>query len=334
MRFPNSPIRLKFQQHRCSGWKYVWSSLLTLLVFCGELSAQSWTEREDVFSPPAGKVFFSPGQEISYSNRQNVCLDDPLCGQSEHPLFVFMPEGFIYPTYLSHPHEPRVGTQWVSDKEDGLLWESSLGGRFGLIRWGPAESPEGVQLDFMGGVSVRIDPRDNTNVDAMDFRLAFPITWMSGPHRFKFGYSHLSSHLGDEFLLDNPGYDRLNYVRDNLTFGYSYYSTPSIRWYGEASYALIHIVAEPWRFALGAEYAPAVPTGFRGAPFIAVNGDLREEVDFGGAVSAQAGWAWRTDLPATSLLRAGIFYYNGKSSQLSFFDQDEEQLGFGLWYDF
>ena len=32
----------------------------------------------------------------------------------------------------------------------------------------------------------------------------------------------------------------------------------------------------------GADWAPACNTGLRGAPFVALNGDLREEVDFGG----------------------------------------------------
>jgi hypothetical protein len=27
-------------------------------------------------------------------------------------------------------------------------------------------------------------------------------------------------------------------------------------------------------------------------------------------------------------------YFNGKSPQFEFFDQSEQRLGFGLWYDF
>jgi hypothetical protein len=32
-------------------------------------------------------------------------------------------------------------------------------------------------------------------------------------------------------------------------------------------------------------------------------------------------------------LRFGIHYYNGKSSQFQFFDNSEEQIGIGIWYD-
>ena len=33
-------------------------------------------------------------------------------------------------------------------------------------------------------------------------------------------------------------------------------------------------------------------------------------------------------------LRYGFQYYNGKSSQSEFFNQSEQQVGGGLWYDF
>ncbi|MBD3675090.1 MAG: DUF1207 domain-containing protein [Planctomycetaceae bacterium] len=309
-------------------------ALLFALTVCGSLRGQPWVGLEDVGSVDTGRASIHTSWDDGESGFSSTRFDERLSAAADGYGWKLLPQGFIYPTYLSHPHEPRLGTQWVSDHDDGLLWESSLGGRLGIVRWGATDRNEGVQLDFMGGVSVRIDPRENTDVDAMDFRMALPLTWGTGPHRFKFGYTHLSSHLGDEFLISNPGYDRLNYVRDNLTFGYSYYSTPDVRLYAEASYAFINIVAEKWRFAFGAEYAPAVPTGRRGAPFFAINGDLREEVDFGGAVSAQMGWSWRADAPSTGLLRTGLYLYNGKSSQLSFYDRFERQLGWGLWYDF
>jgi hypothetical protein len=333
MRFAIVISQIKFWQHCCRRWDFVGWFLLTVSVFCCEVSAQNWTEPEDVFSASAGKSFYSPESHLSYSNRQYHCLDDPLCSQSDQPSFVFMPEGFIYPTYLGNPHEPRLGTQWVYEKDDGWLWDSTLGGRLGLLRWGPADRLEGVQLDILAAAKLRMDPNEGQDVRSVDFRVDVPITWGAGPHRFKLGYSHISSHLGDEFLLKNMGFDRLNYFRDSVVLGYSYYPIPSVRLYGESAYAFWREVAGPWRFTMGLDYAPPIPTGSQGAPFFALNGDLREEVDFGGGVAAQAGWAWRSE-HYPGLLRTGLSYYNGKSPQFSFFNQHEEQIGWGLWYDF
>ena len=51
-----------------------------------------------------------------------------------------------------------------------------------------------------------------------------------------------------------------------------------------------------------------------------------------GAIFRLAGWLWRGNTSQT--LRIGFHYYNGKSNQFEFFDQFEEQIGGGLWYDF
>jgi hypothetical protein len=103
--------------------------------------------------------------------------------------------------------------------------------------------------------------------------------------------------------------------------------------YGEAGYGVRVDVAEPWEFQAGVDWAPAGYTGFRGAPFAAVNGHFREEVDFGGNFTVQSGWCWRRS-PATGLLRVGVEYYNGKDDQFSFFDESVEKIGGGIWYDY
>jgi hypothetical protein len=60
---------------------------------------------------------------------------------------------------------------------------------------------------------------------------------------------------------------------------------------------------------------------------------LREEVDFGGELTAQAGYQWR-GARSGRLLRVGLQYMTGKSPQYEFFNLNEEQLGIGLWFDY
>ena len=60
---------------------------------------------------------------------------------------------------------------------------------------------------------------------------------------------------------------------------------------------------------------------------------LREEVDFGGNMVVQAGWAWRR-VPRGALFRIGLEYFTGKSDQYEFFDRTEHRLGWGIWADF
>ena len=64
-----------------------------------------------------------------------------------------------------------------------------------------------------------------------------------------------------------------------------------------------------------------------------MHGNLREEIDDGGDFTAQAGSAWRGPT-ILGLLRIGLHYFNGKSLQYSFFNEHEQQLGLGIWYDY
>ncbi|MCA9119291.1 MAG: DUF1207 domain-containing protein [Planctomycetaceae bacterium] len=247
---------------------------------------------------------------------------------------VLLPDRIIYRSYLAGSKESRLGTQSFHRNGDGKLWDSTLGGRFGLLRIGPRDQPLGFQIDVEGAAHVRLDPDDEVDVRSADFRAGVPFAYGWNNQQVKFAYYHISSHVGDEFLLKNPGFTRLNYARDVLVLGYSIYPTERLRFYGEAGWAFWSDVSGLWEFQFGFEYAPTRPTGLHGEPFLAVNGHLREELNFGGGLTAQAGWAWRGDSPAGRLFRIGVHYYNGESPQFSFFDDFEHQIGLGMWYDF
>lgn len=246
-----------------------------------------------------------------------------------------LPQGLIYRSYLAGTKEPRLAAHVVSLRHEGGVFAGVLGTRVGLLRYGSRDPwyPEGFQVDAEGAAHVRMDLPDKVEVQAVDFRAGLPLTYAVGRHRTKLAYYHLSSHVGDEFLLKNPGFTRLNFSRDVLVLGHSVYVWSNwLRLYAEAGYAFYGDISKPWEFQFGADLAPPGPTGFRGAPFVAVNGHLREDVNFGGAVTFEAGWAWR-GRHKPDLLRVGLLYYNGESNQFSFFDEHEEQIGLGVWYD-
>jgi hypothetical protein len=246
-----------------------------------------------------------------------------------------LPSGIIYQAYLADPKESRLSSVYFSETNDGALWDSTLGGRAGLFRYGSLDNiwPQGWQLDLEGSGQVRLDTEVERDLRAADFRAGGSLNYGYGPLRLKVGYYHISSHVGDEFLIKNPTFDRLNWVRDTLTLGTAWYWTDNLRIYAEAGWAFYMDIAQPWEFRFGFDYAPARPTGKRGAPFVAMFGHLRQELDFGGNFVLQAGWAWRGDATG-HLFRTGLHYYNGFSDQYSFFDDHEQQIGAGVWYDY
>jgi hypothetical protein len=249
---------------------------------------------------------------------------------------VLLPNRLIYPSYLAAPKESRFSAHVINERDDGWLWDATLGSRVGVLRYGTLDGPEqpqGIQIDAEGSSQVRLDLPEELDVRSADFRAGGALTIGTEHRQTKLAYYHLSSHVGDEFLLKNPSFSRLNYVRDALVLGHCLFVTRKLRVYGEAGWAFHSEVSEPWEFQVGADYAPVDATGLWGAPFLAVHAGFREEQDFDGGLTVQAGWAWR-GADAAQLLRLGAHYYNGPSTQLSFFDGHEQQIGFGVWYDF
>jgi len=169
---------------------------------------------------------------------------------------------------------------------------------------------------------------------SVDFRVGVPLTFGCGPVQVKLAAYHLSSHLGDEFSLRFPDYPRINYSRDALVLGGSYYLTDDLRLYAEAEWAwYTDGGTKPWEFQFGLDYSPVWSWQSRcGAPFLALNGQLREEVDYGGTFVVQAGWQWRGE--SNHLFRVGVQYFTGKSDQFQFFRRNEEKIGIAMWYDY
>jgi hypothetical protein len=247
-----------------------------------------------------------------------------------------LPQGLIYRSYLAGPKESRCACMITRAPDDSTFWDATLGARVGVLRIGNGDPirPRGFQWDVECSAQVRLDIPEEVDVRATDYRVGLPLTWGDEWSQWKFSYYHISSHLGDEFLVKNMT-DGISYpqARDALVLGYSRYLTDWLRIYGEIGWAFYSNVSEPWEAQFGLDYAPRVRTGFHGAPFFAINAYLRQELDFGGGVNTQFGWAWRADATA-HLLRVGFQYYNGAMMQYSFLPLHEQSLAFGVWYDF
>jgi hypothetical protein len=256
--------------------------------------------------------------------------EEPWTGQ-------ILPDGLIYRSYLAGRREPRLGFSTLNQTNYGSVWEATLGARVGIFRYGTTNPfrPQGWEIDLEGASFSRLNPRVGPqDLIANDYRFGVPLTYGRGPWEFKIAYWHLSAHAGDEFLLRHPTYHRINYVRNAFVLGAAWRPALNLRVYGEVGWAYhVNGGAKPWETQFGIEYRPGYPTGFRGAPFTALNAHLFEDNHFSGNFVCQTGWAWR-GVGGGNLLRIGFEYVNGTATQFQFQGQWEQQTGFGVWYDF
>ncbi|MBN2022183.1 MAG: DUF1207 domain-containing protein [Pirellulales bacterium] len=285
-----------------------------------------------VFAPaPVTVPVFAPAK----TGLSPLISADPVTPAIELWSWQVLPEGLMYRSYLAGGREPRFASQWVHERNREWFWDATLGGRVGMLRWGTLDPlwPEGWQIDIEGAAFPRLTLDEDRDLVSADFRFGIPITMRQGRFESKFGYYHLSSHLGDEYKITHPWLERTNFVRDALVLGVAVYPMADVRTYVEAAWAFsCDGGAKPWEFQFGLDYSPLAPSGFWGDPFFAVNGRLREEVDFGGNFTLQTGWQWRGT--SGRLTRLGMHYFNGQSDQYQFYRRHEEQIGVGLWFDY
>jgi len=301
----------------------------------------------DTLAPDnATQHLVSPNQEVfsdDYSQSFDMRIQSQQvgnCGQEIYGGGDFwtwqaFPDGLIYKSYMAGGRESRFASQWIHERSRGWLWDITLGGRVGLLRFGTQNDvwPEGWQLDIEGAVFPRLALERHRDLVSADFRCGVPLTYRRGPWEGKLAYYHLSSHLGDEFLATFPTASRINYVRDAVVLGVALRPHADLRLYTEAGWAFFSDGgSRPWEFQFGVDYSPLENWCLFGTPFFAANGRLRQEVDYGGNLTVQTGLQWRGR--TGQLFRFGFHYFNGKSDQYQFFQEHEEQIGVGMWYDY
>lgn len=299
-------------------------------------TATYYEERPGLISRLLNEPFFgTTGPQIGFSGSSGFN------GPGEEPwVWQVLPTGLIYRSYLAGVRESRMqfftGRQSNTGTDMGPVWEATLGGRVAIFRYGTTDPifPEGWEVDVEGASFSRLDPIVGPqDLVANDYRFGLPITYGRGHWQFKLAVWHLSSHIGDEYLLRHPDYQRINYVRNAIVFGTSWTPTLNLRLYGEVGWAFhTNGGAKPFEMQWGIEYRPGYATGFKGAPFWAVNTQLLEDRNFSGFFCTQAGWAWRG--VAGQIFRLGAQYVTGNATQFEFEGRFESQVGFGVWYDF
>src|SRR5262249_54974553 len=143
-----------------------------------------------------------------------------------------LPDGLLYRSYLAGPKEPRFGYAWLYDTYS-KTWvnDATLGGRVGILRLGADDPsvPTRYQIGLEGAAMPRLTGFHDLDLTSVDFRVGIPITWREGPWQAKFGWYHISSHVGDEYLVSHPTYQRINYVRDAFVLGGGFFPLPDLR---------------------------------------------------------------------------------------------------------
>lgn len=149
---------------------------------------------------------------------------------------VFMPEcPVLFKPLLADPRQIWYSVGWRFNDEVLVrnVIDVSFADTFPIYRWWNLFfCGDALQIELEGSLWAVFDPLNYSSplVNA-DYYGGVPITYALGPLSLRLRFYHISSHIGDEFLLSHPYFVRLNPSAEYIDLIASYQITPTLRIY-------------------------------------------------------------------------------------------------------
>ena len=260
---------------------------------------------------------------------------------------VAFPNDDVFRPLLADPKQPQTFATWQftrsrTDRTSANVGAVALGENFGFYT--KRNGCDGWQVSLLTGVFSQFNmDASTTELINTDFIVGIPLSWRSGNWSTRARYYHQSSHLGDEFLLGRPGFNRVNLSYEEVEVIVSY----DYRWsrvYAGGGY-LLHrepVSLDRHRLQWGLEFrGPAIESSLLGkfydvvfvTPVLAADFKSIEELQWIVNWNVVGGLEWsRTG--SFRRFRIMVNYYRGYNPYGQFFAQKIETVGAGFYFMF
>lgn len=245
-----------------------------------------------------------------------------------------LPEQELFAPLLADPRQPRFSVSYLhyrTNQTEFAAANAAFGEYFGLAS-GVFGSSGSSQVGIQGGVFAlfNLDAPSSDLVNA-DYWIGLPVSYRKGPWSYLLRIYHQSSHLGDEFILGNPGINRVNLSYEDMEFLVSH-EWERWRLYGGGGYILnSEPDLAPKHLQAGAEYVRPHAAG-RLSFIAAVDVQTSEELDWRRSRSYQAGFELRSGSPRRARLM--LEHFRGHSPNGQFYIDPLRYTGLGLYFGF
>lgn len=242
-----------------------------------------------------------------------------------------LPEKLLFQPLLADPRWPRFSVAMIKihEGEHKMLAKMDMGESF------PFFGNEDWQFGVHAGVFSLWDMSTETDefVNA-DFLVGFPYTRRWGRLTTMLRLHHVSTHLGDEYMLSHPWVTRLNLSYEALDARASWDFDHGFRAYGGGGYLYRRYPSDlkPGVLQLGGEWRgrPA-----KIAPFAGVDLQKREDNGWGLTdVSARTGLSFSKGTEQGRRFTVFAEYYRGHNPNGQWFRERFETLGLGCRLEF
>lgn len=222
----------------------------------------------------------------------------------------------------------------LPDKEKTVA-EVAIGHYYGIYRWALPNDAGYTQLNIGGGIFPRFNFADNKHLQVVDFYASLPFDIRMGRWSGRFMFYHVSSHLGDDYIRDNPGLvtdkNSWNSLRSTLSCDVDRF----LRLYGGYTY---HLMAYP---ATQQHQAAQGGLEIHFKPFV----QDRAQIYWANDAQWWERTAWKTQFNSQLGVKIGKDAANGRSISYyveytdgpeyygQFFTAQETRIGLGIKFE-
>ena len=255
-------------------------------------------------------------------------LSSPLVAEE----WVFLPDRPLFRLLAADPREPHLSaTAYLNTNQ----WEGAIGQSFEFLRY-QSEGAGEWGWGLLASAFTWLDENGATfPMRDSDWHVGTYISQrpVGSPLSFRLEYLHVSSHLGDALSAQQA---RIIYTRESFRMTGSYEILPEWRFYaGGGYYGHIAPAELPWFFHAGTEIY-SQPFLFLDTNLRFYAGyDLKIKQEAGGVTNhaLQAGFQWKPKDGKEQAVRLALTYFNGNAEWGQFYQQKDEHLGLGLFFD-
>ena len=256
--------------------------------------------------------------------------------KSELP--AFLPRGLLFDPLLADPRWPHFSASYqnyIGNDQLKDVGSATFGETFGIYRFsGPWNSVVGFGIQAAVFSIYDLDASSKDLINA-DYFVGIPLTFRKGRFSDMLRIFHQSSHLGDEFILRGRAKERINLSYESVDNMLSYDLPLGLRIYGGAGHLFDQDPSdlEPWSTQAGLEFRSPV-SWFSGmlSPVAAVDIQNRQESNWDTDLSLRVGFQFANQDVLSRKMMILFEYYNGKSPNGQFFEQNIEYFGVGLHF--
>jgi hypothetical protein len=255
------------------------------------------------------------------------------CTANAHQLEV-LPANNLYEAPIADPMWPKFLIGTANDTKARLgksLWLFSFGENIGLLKYGSEQAPFefGVQAALFGLMDIGSRP---TRLINSDYFVAAGVSHRNGDFQHLLQLSHISSHVGDEYLLSRDGSKlaRINLSYETLKWFIRYKSNPTISPYIALGY-IVHVEpAAVKRLSIsgGIDYVSNKCIFNNSTRFIA-GGFVNswQENEFKPTVNLRAGLQYERTKYSNRYLQFLFEYKHGRCQQGQFYNLNVQYAG-------